>query len=271
VDSLSSALAAQAGGAGRLELCEALCEGGLTPSVGKVEAVCAAVAPLPVHVLIRPRSGDFCYSPAELLIMRRDIEAAAGAGAAGVVLGALAPNGSLDAAALQPLLACAKALQLRNTLHRAVDAAADTVAAACAGAALGFDYVLTSGGCDSAEQGAAAICAMAAALAHVSSSMVIIVGGGLRPGNAAALAQACWACSALAGAGRAGLQFHGTARLPGFLPGRMLFRKQPTVHMGSARENSEEAEYGLRCATAESVAELLQQLRLGAQAAAQAL
>jgi len=209
-----------------------------------------------VHVLIRPRSGDFCYSPGELGIMARDIAAAAGAGAAGVVFGALSPEGCLDSSALRPLLAAAHSLGLRCTLHRAVDVARDPVEAACAAAALGFELLLTSGGAGSALEGVATICAMASALSQQGSRLTLIAGGGLRPCSAAQLSSAC------RGAGVQ--QFHGTAREPGFQQGSMLFRKQPTVFMGSPRENSEEAEYGVRAATPASVAELLQQLREGA-------
>ena len=88
---LESARAALAGGCGRIELCAALSEGGVTPSIGMVEAVVQAAREhgqgVKVFVLVRPRSGDFCYGASELSIIHRDILAAAGAGADGVVVG----------------------------------------------------------------------------------------------------------------------------------------------------------------------------------------
>ena len=79
VDSIASALGAVRGGAGRIELCEALVEGGLTPSLGKIEGVVGACreSGTPVHVLVRPRGGDFCYDGDEVALMLRDVAAAA--------------------------------------------------------------------------------------------------------------------------------------------------------------------------------------------------
>src|ERR1044071_2193234 len=95
VDSVASARAGVAGGAARLELCTGLAEGGVTPSPGMIAAVREAVA-VPVHVLIRPRGGDFLYSEDEMSVMLRDIAEAGRLGAHGVVLGALAGDGRVD-------------------------------------------------------------------------------------------------------------------------------------------------------------------------------
>ena len=239
VDSVASARGAVAGGAGRLELCDALVEGGVTPSLGKVEAVVTAAAPVPVHVLIRPRGGDFCYDADEVAIMLRDVDAAAGGGAAGVVVGALAPDGRVDEGVVGALVARARARGLVVTLHRAVDASRDPVEAAAAGARAGENYILSSGGAASAAEGAPALRAMAAAAGpHVT----VIAAGGVGAHNVA---------TTLRAAGLA--QAHGTARPPGFAPGAAVFRRDPPVYMGGEKANTPEAEYGLRIATKESV------------------
>src|SRR5215467_13108060 len=88
VDSVESALAAERGGAHRLELCDSLADGGTTPSAGMIAAVTASVR-IPVYVIVRPRGGGFAYSAAELDVMRRDVELALRFGAHGIVIGAL--------------------------------------------------------------------------------------------------------------------------------------------------------------------------------------
>ncbi|RVJ14613.1 copper homeostasis protein CutC, partial [Sinorhizobium medicae] len=101
VDDPDGLEAAVAGGADRVELCSALCAGGLTPSPGLMSA--AGMPPVPVYAMIRPRAGDFVYDAADLEVMRRDIDAARAAGLAGVVLGASRADGRLDARMLTKL------------------------------------------------------------------------------------------------------------------------------------------------------------------------
>ena len=93
MDSVASAIAAEAGGAARLELCDALVEGGLTPSVGKLR-VCIRRVALPVHVMLRPRSGDFLYTEVEVEVILADLAALKAAGAHGFVFGALRADGT---------------------------------------------------------------------------------------------------------------------------------------------------------------------------------
>jgi copper homeostasis protein len=111
VDSTASAACALAGGAGRLELCEALVEGGVTPSHGKIAAVVRLAKAVPVHVLIRPRPGDFVYSAEELMQMVEDIEHCKQLGAAGIVSGALLPDGTVDIDSTRALIVAARPLK----------------------------------------------------------------------------------------------------------------------------------------------------------------
>ena len=94
-DSVAAAVAAEEGGAHRIELCDNLLEGGTTPSVGKLLCCRRAVA-LPVHVMLRPRGGDFLYSAAELEVVEADLSALKAAGADGVVVGLLRADGRVD-------------------------------------------------------------------------------------------------------------------------------------------------------------------------------
>ncbi len=142
--------AAIEGGADRIELCSALAVGGLTPSAGLM--ACAKAPPVPVYAMIRPRPGDFVFSPAELDIMRRDIDAARAGSLAGVVLGASRSDGRLDERMLTNLTGHAAGLGM--TLHRAFDLVPDFEEAMVIAAELGFERILTSGGARSAPEGA---------------------------------------------------------------------------------------------------------------------
>ena len=193
--SLESALAAQAGGADRVELCGSLDGGGITPSFGTI-ALAREHLRIPLHVLIRPRSGDFVYSPVELESMRRDVEACARLGCDGVVIGALDALGAVDVAGCRSLVAAAGALEA--TFHRAFDCVADRRVALDAVVALGCQRILTSGGADSAQQGAPAI---AADIALADGRIALMPGAGLTPANVAAVAQATGAA-----------EFHASAR-----------------------------------------------------------
>lgn len=153
VDSAEGLAEAVAGGADRIELCAALDVGGLTPSQGLMQA--AAQCPVPVLAMIRPRSGDFVFSPAEVTVMLADIAAARAAGLAGVVLGASRPDGRLDDAILATLTKAASGLDL--TLHRAFDLVPDLGAAIDLAVGLGFRRILTSGQAATASEGRAGL------------------------------------------------------------------------------------------------------------------
>lgn len=173
VDSVESALAAQAGGADRLELCANLIIGGTTPTLPLFDAVRAATG-LPVNVLIRPRFGDFLYTPAEHDIMCREVEAFAARGASAVVIGALRADGSLDEERMQALIAAAG--QCRITLHRAIDVSRDPEETLEQAIALGVDTILTSGGRASAWQGRETIARL---LDRAGDRAQLLVGGGV--------------------------------------------------------------------------------------------
>ena len=180
--SLDSALAAQAGGAHRIELCQNLEQGGITPSYGLIRQVQAQVS-LPVFVLIRPRPGGFVYDANELAIMRDDIVACRELGCAGVVLGALDTAGRVDQAACQELLQAAGSLQV--TFHRAFDACPDQPQALEDVIALGCQRLLTSGGQPTAEAGQAQLAAL---VAQAAGRICIMPGAGISASNVRTLA-----------------------------------------------------------------------------------
>lgn len=143
VDSYASAMAAVRGGADRLELCSALAVGGLTPSAALLRQI-RQVSSIPIRCLMRPRGGDFLYTPEEIQQMAMEITALKEAGADGFVIGCLTPEGELDGDAMTPLLNAAKGCGL--TLHRCIDVSRDLEKTYLDAAALGIDTVLTSGG-----------------------------------------------------------------------------------------------------------------------------
>jgi copper homeostasis protein len=167
--------------ADRIELCAALSEGGLTPSIGLVEAAVAAAGSAEVHVLVRPRPGGFEYSADELALMRADIRHAVTAGAAGVVVGALA-EGEIDLVATAGLVEAAGGAPI--TFHRAFDQLAMQIAALDALAGLGVARVLTSGGPDVID-----VPAVAALVEHsrTTDGPTIMACGGIRPQNVTAV------------------------------------------------------------------------------------
>ena len=143
VESVDHAVAAERGGADRIELCSDLSSGGITPSAGFMQTARRHVR-VPIHVLIRPRAGDFCYSDHELEIMRDDIQAAKQFGMDGVVLGILHENASVDVERTKALVELAHPLPV--TFHRAFDASANLEASLEEVIQTGASRILTSGG-----------------------------------------------------------------------------------------------------------------------------
>ena len=181
VDSVTSAIAAEHGGAARIELCSGLIEGGVTPSAGLIEVTRAAVS-LPLHVMIRPRAGDFFYDAAEFAIMRRDIALAKQMGATGVVFGILEANGNVDVARTRQLVELARPLAV--TFHRAFDMTSDLSRALDDVCAAGVDRVLTSGGEPTSLQGDQTILQL---LRQARGRIVVMPGSGIKPENARCL------------------------------------------------------------------------------------
>ena len=185
VDSTEGALVAEQAGAARVELCADLFEGGITPSLGLIETTLAAVSSILVNVLVRPRGGDFIYDDHEVRAMERDIIAIRDAGANGVVVGALTPDGDVDRATMARLRACAGDMSI--TFHRAFDMVADPHAVLETLVELGYDRVLTSGQENSALEGSPLIAEL---VRQAAGRIAIMAGGGITPGNAARVAAA---------------------------------------------------------------------------------
>lgn len=181
VESVQSALAAERGGANRIELCSALFDGGITPSAGMIATVRSRVA-IDLCVMIRPRGGDFCYSDDEFAAMKRDIAIAKQLRADGVVLGILNQDGGVDTARCRELLEHAR--PLKATFHRAFDMSRDLGHSLEEIIAMGFDRVLTSGG-EQKVQDAIPVIRRLCELA--SNRIALMIGSGIRSGNVRAL------------------------------------------------------------------------------------
>ncbi len=176
-DSVASARAAVAAGAGRLELCVRLDVGGLTPPDALLRDVVGEFA-IPVHAMVRPRSGPFVAGATVVAEMEDAIARCARLGAAGVVLGLLDGDARVDRAAVERLVRAARPLTV--TFHRAFDGTRDRDEALETLVALGVDRVLSSGGAPSAEEG---IDALRDLVLRARGRIGIIAGGGVRPHN----------------------------------------------------------------------------------------
>lgn len=179
--SLESCINAQAGGAGRIELCGGLGEGGTTPSAGLIEIVRNHID-IPLFVMIRPRGGDFVYDFFEEEIMRKDIDLAKKIGVNGVVLGILTPDGQVDVSRTKALVDYAAPLKV--TFHRAFDLTPDPVKALKDVIATGAERILTSGQKPSAIQATDLLTKLAN---QANGSIEIMAGGGVNHHNAAEL------------------------------------------------------------------------------------
>jgi len=182
-NSVTSALAAQEGGAVRVELCDNLNEGGTTPSFGQI-ALARKLLQIQLFVIIRPRGGDFLYSELEFEIMKEDIRRCVELNCDGVVLGILLPNGQVDKERCRELLTLAKPLPA--TFHRAFDMCVDPFQALEDIIALGFTRILTSGGENTAAAGVSLITQL---IKQANNRISIMPGSGINEQNLEMLLQ----------------------------------------------------------------------------------
>lgn len=235
-NSAESCVAAQAGGAHRVELCASMPEGGTTPSFGEIR-LARKLIDIRLHVIIRPRGGDFLYTPLELDIMEEDIHMARQAGADGVVFGCLTPEGDLDMPAMRRLMKISEGMSV--TFHRAFDYVRSPEQVLEHLIDLGVNRVLTSGQQPTAMQGASLLAEL---VRQAAGRIVIMPGCGVNEWNIAELA-ACTGAS----------EFHFSARE--LKESKMLLRN-PALSMGS----SDQDEYAHPVTTAERVRHTIQAL-----------
>uniref|UniRef100_A0A8C2S796 Copper homeostasis protein cutC homolog n=1 Tax=Capra hircus TaxID=9925 RepID=A0A8C2S796_CAPHI len=212
VDSVESAVNAERGGAGRIELCSGLLEGGTTPSMGVLQVVKQYVQ-IPVFVMIRPRGGDFLYSDREVEVMKADIRLAKLYGADGLVFGALTEDGHIDKELCMSLVVL---------FISAFDMVHDPVAALETLLTLGFERVLTSGCDSSALEGLPLIKRL---IDQAKGRIVVMPGGGITDRNLQRILE-----------GSGATEFHCSARSA--RDSGMKFRNS-SVAMGASLSNSE--------------------------------
>lgn len=182
---MRSVAAASEGGARRIELCSALSLDGLTPSMGMIRMVRERFPELTLHVLVRPREGNFVYNELEVQTMERDIRACREAGADSVVVGALTADGDIDMPAMRRLMAAADGLPA--TFHRAFDVCRCPEEALEQIVALGCRRILTSGQQPTAEQG---IPLLQRLNRQAAGRIILMPGGGVNADNAPRILQA---------------------------------------------------------------------------------
>lgn len=240
VDSAEAALAAQEGGANRVELCSDLLEGGLTPTHGTLKIACDRLR-IPVMAMVRPRGGDFCYSDVEFDVMREDVVAAKALGAHGIVLGLLLPDGTIDVPRTRELIALARPLPV--TFHRAFDMTRDPFDALDTLIGLGVERVLTSGQEPSVIEGLSLIIEL---VKRAAGRIIVMPGGGITARNVARVVEE---------AGVAELHFASLEPREG----RMQYRN-PRVFMGGTLRPPE---YSQDVTRPESVAAVIGSVKAG--------
>lgn len=182
-NSVESALAAQEGGATRVELCAGIPEGGTTPPWGDIVTARKYLTKTKLHVIIRPRGGDFLYNSLEKEIMLEDVRNAKKLGADGVVFGCLTAEGNMDMPFMQQLMEASKGMSV--TFHRAFDVCSNPKEALEQIIALGCDRILTSGQCETAEIG---IPLLKELQAQAAGRIILLAGCGVKEHNIAKIA-----------------------------------------------------------------------------------
>ena len=235
---VESCLAAQEGGADRVELCAGIPEGGTTPSYGEIQVARRVLTSTRLHVIIRPRGGDFLYSDLEVERMAADIAVCRELGVDGVVFGCLKADGTLDMDKNRYLMQCSHGMSV--TLHRAFDRAADPVQALEDAIALGFDRILTSGQQPKAIQG---VELLAQLHREAAGRIILMAGSGVTEENILDIREAT------------GLtEFHFSAREPH--PSAMQY-VNPNLYMGRPGANEAALDYTTSRRVAATIARLL--------------
>lgn len=236
---VESCLAAQEGGADRVELCAGIPEGGTTPSYGEIKVARRVLTATRLHVIIRPRGGDFLYTDLEVERMAADIAACRDLGADGVVFGCLKADGTIDMEKNRYLIDCAQGMSV--TLHRAFDRTATPEQALEDAIDLGFDRILTSGQQPKAIQG---VDLLARLHRQAVGRIILMAGSGVTEHNIAQLHEAT------------GLrEFHFSGRES--RPSAMQY-VNPNLYMGRPGANEAALDY----TTARRVAATIAQLQL---------
>ncbi|MBD5240949.1 MAG: copper homeostasis protein CutC [Barnesiella sp.] len=233
---IDSVIAAAQGGASRVELCSALGEGGVTPSIGFIRSA-LKVPGIRVHVLIRPRGGDFLYTPQEVDCMVDDIVAAREAGVHGVVIGALTPDGEIDMNACRKMMEAAAGISV--TFHRAFDLCRDPFKALEDIISLGCDRILTSGQAQTALEGKENLAEL---VKQADGRIIILAGAGVSQSNAAEILNA-------SGTG----EIHASARTS--VESGMKFR-----HSGVSMGTPGSDEYSRKTTSADIVKQIVSQI-----------
>ena len=239
VDSAISALNAQSAGADRIELCDNLGEGGTTPGYGMIISARNNLS-IGIHVLIRPRGGDFLYSDTEYDIMRRDIELCGENGIDGIVTGILLPDGTIDVERTARLIEFA--YPMTATFHRAFDMCADPVRGIEDVIATGASRLLTSGQQNKALDAVELIRQL---VIQAGERLIVMPGGGIDETNAAQIITATKA-----------KELHLTGRME--IDSEMIFRRQ-SISMGSLPGNPE---FKRKIADPEKIKKIIESLKM---------
>lgn len=253
VDSFESARIAQESGANRIELCSSLVEGGITPSAGLIQVVTNNIRTIPIHVLIRPRAGDFCYNADELQIILSDIALCKQFNVAGIVIGVLNPDTTINMTAMQTIIEAAKPMNI--TFHRAFDMCENPFAVLDQLIQLNksnaskhnnltvIQRLLTSGQRSTAIEGAENINSYISYLAQHNSSLIVMAGAGLNETNISLFMKLAH-CK----------EIHASAR--SIVNSRTQF-KQLNVFMGGEKVNNTRTEYELKQTDSSKVSEII--------------